>query len=107
MPDTRIAKALDAFAAEFSPLEGGNLVPLKDKRTDAQYVECHIPANVLVKLATKDVPLDPEGQPEYRANREIVGNHAAFRRMKQDAYSVDPSATLSRNTQRTSFPSIH
>jgi hypothetical protein len=38
-----------------------------------------------LELGTIDVPLDPEGQPEYRANREIVEDHVAFERMKEDA----------------------
>ena len=35
--------------------------------------------------ATIDVPLDPEEQAEYRANREIVEDHAAYEKMKEDA----------------------
>lgn len=35
--------------------------------------------------ATTDVPLDPEEQGEYRANRDIVDDHVAFERMKDDA----------------------
>jgi hypothetical protein len=38
-----------------------------------------------VPLSTVDVPLDPEDQPEYRANREIVTSHYAFEKMQQDA----------------------
>jgi hypothetical protein len=36
-------------------------------------------------LATIDAPLDPDDQPEYRANRDIRLNHPAFERMKEDA----------------------
>lgn len=36
-------------------------------------------------LATIDVPLDPEEQPDYRANREIVEDHVAYEKMKADA----------------------
>ena len=42
-------------------------------------------AEKIVSLATTDVPLDPEEQPEYRANREIVADHTAFSAMKEDA----------------------
>lgn len=56
-----------------------------DARTSALYSECHILADKLVALATTDVPLDPEEQPEYRANREIVADHTAFSSMKDDA----------------------
>ncbi len=80
------ATILHEFASEFAPLEGeGNLLLLTDKRTGAQYVECHVCGSKLVELATTDVPLDPEEQSEYRANREIVTNHEAFHKMKDDA----------------------
>jgi len=36
-------------------------------------------------LSTIDVPLDPDEQAEYRANREIAEDHAAYERMKSDA----------------------
>src|ERR1700722_1287026 len=42
-------------------------------------------ANKLIGLSTTDVPLDPEDQPEYRANRDIVSNNAAFLVMQDDA----------------------
>jgi hypothetical protein len=51
----------------------------------ARYCECHISAKKLIELGTIDVPLDPEEQGEYRANREILADHAAFQAMKEDA----------------------
>jgi hypothetical protein len=36
-------------------------------------------------LGTIDVPLDPEEQSDYRANRDIVLNNSAFHTMKEDA----------------------
>jgi hypothetical protein len=56
-----------------------------DARTSALYSECHISAVKLATLATTDVPLDPDDQAEYRANREIVADHVAFKAMKTDA----------------------
>lgn len=38
-----------------------------------------------VALSTVDVPLDPEEQPDYRANREIVEDAVAYQAMKDDA----------------------
>lgn len=77
---------LDAFAAQFHPLEKGDqLLELIDARTGARYCECHITGSFIVKLGTTDVPLDPEEQPDYRANREIVVNDAAFKTMIKDA----------------------
>src|SRR5450755_2802906 len=75
------------FAAEFSPLETalGPLLLLVDKRTGANFCECHVKGSTLVALGTIDAPLDPEDQPDYRANREIRLNHPAFVKMKEDA----------------------
>jgi len=77
---------LDELAREFQPLETGDqLLELTDHRTGAHYCECHIKASKIVSLGTIDVPLDPEEQGEYRANREIVVNNSAFRIMLEDA----------------------
>lgn len=74
------------FVDLFEPLEAIDVFHvLVDARTNARYCECHIQANKLVPLSTTDVPLDPEDQPEYRANREIVTSHMAFERMQEDA----------------------
>lgn len=77
---------VEAFLREFDPLEAIDVFHVfVDARTNARFCECHIPAGKLVPLATTDVPLDPEEQPEYRANREIVTSHLAFERMQEDA----------------------
>lgn len=77
---------LQAFAVEFQPLETHErLLELTDSRTGARYCECHLKANKIVELGTIDVPLDPEEQPDYRANRDIVLNSSAFQTMKEDA----------------------
>ena len=81
-----VDERVKAFLRILQPLEVGDVVHvLVDARTKARYCECHILASKLVQLSTTDVPLDPEYQPEYRANREIVTCHYAFERMKQDA----------------------
>jgi hypothetical protein len=74
------------FIEELDPSESSDVLHLfVDARTGALYTECHVHASRLVPLSTTDVPLDPEEQPEYRANREVVANHAAFSSMKEDA----------------------
>jgi len=74
------------FINTFEPSEGGDVLHLfVDARTLAVYSECHVRAERLISLSTTDVPLDPEDQPEYRANRDIVADHTAFFAMKQDA----------------------
>jgi len=77
---------LREFAKTFAPLEKlSGLLKLTDKCTSAVFCECHIRASKLTRLATTDVPLDPDEQPEYRANRDIKTDHKAFQRMKTDA----------------------
>ena len=68
------------------PLEpAAGILLLTDHRTGARYCECHIQASVLIALGTTDVPLDPEDQADYRANRELVENAPAYARMIADA----------------------
>jgi hypothetical protein len=75
----------EKFASELDPLGGLSAMQImRDNRTGASYCECHIPAEKLIALGTTDVPLDPM-HPEYRANREIVADSAAFEAMQADA----------------------
>ena len=77
---------LREFIETFKPSECVDVLHLfVDARTQALYSECHIQADRLIGLSTTDVPLDPEDQPEYRANRDIVSNNAAFLVMRDDA----------------------
>jgi hypothetical protein len=80
-----LKELVNEFATLCEPYEQKSLRVLIDNRTGASYCECHLRATKLIELATIDVPLDPDEQPEYRANREIVEDHAAFDRMKEDA----------------------
>jgi len=56
-----------------------------DAKNGARYCECHLAAKTIVRLGTIDVPLDPEEQGEYRANRDIVEDHVAYEKMQEDA----------------------
>jgi hypothetical protein len=83
---TAVADLLKEFVAECRPLESEvQLALLSDARTSAVYCECHIAGSVLIKLGTTDVPLDPDEQADYRANREIEDGSVAFHKMKEDA----------------------
>ncbi len=74
------------FIAQFVPLEAGNeFLVLTDAINLSRYCECHILASKLISLGTIDVPLDPEEQAEYRANRDIEVDHVAFSKMQEDA----------------------
>jgi hypothetical protein len=85
LTDEKIKADYTQFAREFEPLETKTqLHVIMDQRTRAWYCECHISAQKLISLGTIDVPLDPDEQAEYRANREIVEG-PAFDKMKDDA----------------------
>ena len=89
-PDDEVQAAFRQFAADFEPFEataaGHRMLNIfVDKKSGARFCECHIKASKLIRKATTNVPLDPEEQPEYRANRELVTDAAAFARMQEDA----------------------
>lgn len=80
-----IEQLIHDFAVECEPAETKEkLIHSVDERTGAHYCECHIKGSKLIESGTTDVPLDPD-EPDYRANREIVEDDAAFQRMKDDA----------------------
>lgn len=85
-PPASVKSLLARFVDEVEPIEKlEHLYLLQDRNTGAWYCECHVSASSLVALATTDVPLDPESQGDYRANRDVVANHSAFKKMKEDA----------------------
>lgn len=85
MQREKVRVEVEKFSAQFSLLEKGNIEVLVDRRTNAFFGEWHIKAKELIDLGTIDVPLDPESQAEYRANREFQDTHSAYRKMEDDA----------------------
>lgn len=79
-----IKSSIASFFNEFDPAEEV-LHIFEDSITKAVFCECHITANSIITKGTIDSPLDAENQSEYRANREIVEDDAAFLQMKKDA----------------------
>lgn len=79
-----VSDEIEEFADKFKPIED-TLYVMLDKCTQAIFCECHINAKILLKLCTVDVPLDPDEQSDYRANRELVEDSSAFLQMKKDA----------------------
>lgn len=79
-----VSGEIEEFADKFKPIED-TLYVMLDKCTQAIFCECHINAKILLKLCTVDVPLDPDEQSDYRANRELVEDSSAFLQMKKDA----------------------
>ena len=83
--DVKISNLAEEFCNSFKPVEEDSLFILQDQRTGAYYTECHIDADKLIEFGTDDVALDPDSSGEYRANRSLVDDHAAFELMRADA----------------------
>jgi len=96
----KLRELVESFVDTCQPLEQGALHLLADCCTDALFCECRIRASTLVTQGTVDVPLDPEEQAEYRANRELVEDHVAYERMKADALSGRAFSNLVVEFQR-------
>lgn len=80
-----IERVVRAFLADFNILEKEHLTVHTDNKTFAFYIECHISAKDMIGKGTIDVPLDPENQADYRANREVAEGNPAYERMIEDA----------------------
>lgn len=79
-----IQNSIEEFCGIFLPVEE-TIIVFEDENTKALYCECHICAEKLIQYSTIDSPLDSENQPDYRANRDVVEDNAAFVQMKADA----------------------
>lgn len=81
-----VAALLLDFQNQCFPLEKPEqLLHLVDERIDAHFCECHLRGSVICAVGTTDAPIDPDEQPEFKANREIDEDSAAFQKMKDDA----------------------
>lgn len=90
--DTKIDSETLAEATEFYELIDTlekqldrKLILLHDKRTDAIYTECHVLAETLIDRMDIDVPIDPDFQPQFRANRDFRPNDQTYIKMVEDS----------------------
>jgi hypothetical protein len=83
--DPEIREMLADFVKTCEPVDALPVLVMQDKATGALFIEAHVWGSKLVPSATIDVPLDPDEQADYRANREIVEDHTAFAKMRGDA----------------------
>lgn len=99
--DESIAKMIEDFVNTCAPVDALPLLVMKDSATGAIFIEAHVPASKFVPAATVDVPLDPDEQADYRANREVVEDHVAFAKMKEDALTGRAFSNLVCEYSRT------
>ncbi|MCB0654184.1 MAG: hypothetical protein KDC85_23085 [Saprospiraceae bacterium] len=82
---SEVEELVNIFLEDFDIQEKEHIIIHTDNKTLAFYIECHIKAKDICKKGTIDVPLDPENQSDYRANREVVENNPAYLKMVNDA----------------------
>jgi hypothetical protein len=82
---SKIEALVNEFTGTFNLLEKTDLNVLTDNKIGAFYIECNIKAKDVVEKGSIDVPLDPDNQSEYRANRQVVENNPAYHKMIEDA----------------------
>lgn len=83
--DQSMIDLIEDFIEMCNPVDALPVLLFRDQATGAVFAEVHMRASDLVAAATVDVPLDPDEQGDYRANRAVVEDHAAFVKMKEDA----------------------
>jgi hypothetical protein len=83
--DDDMLEVIEDFIDTCKPVDALPVLLFRDQATGAVFAEIHMAASDLVAAATVDVPLDPDEQGDYRANRAVVEDHAAFGKMKEDA----------------------
>jgi hypothetical protein len=82
---SELESIVEQFMKALNPVECDSLLLFRDECTGAIYAECHIAAQTIFDCSTDDVPLDPDASSEYRANRQLVDDHAAYKQMEADA----------------------
>lgn len=87
-PDPNVIKKLREFLKIFKTFEGKNglkLLLLRDNRSNAFYLNCHLDSKVLASKTDLDAVLDPTESEDYKLNREIYTDTYAYRLMESDA----------------------
>lgn len=92
--DPNVEAMIEEFVRVCTPVESLPILVMRDNATAAIFVEVHLLADALVPAATVDVPLDPDDSGDYRANREVVEDHVAFAKMKEDAKNARAFSNL-------------
>lgn len=75
---------VDEFCQLLDPIEKPIHI-FADGRNGALFSECHVQAEKLVLHTSPDTPLDHDASSDYRANRDLVEDHAAYTQMLVDA----------------------
>lgn len=104
--DSDVMAMIEDFIEVCKPVESLPILVMRDKATEAIFVEVHLLAGDLVPAATVDVPLDPDESADYRANRDVVEDHVAFAKMKDDAKNARAFSNLVCEFTRT-FDETH
>lgn len=88
--DDYIAAKAEEFLKNYGTLEakhGLDLLLLHDKKSKAYYLVCHLDSECIAAAADLEAVLDPSEGDDYRFNRELYVDKAAYKIMERDALS--------------------
>lgn len=83
-----VTKSIKQFLKAFEPLElrlGTRLVLLRDEKSKAFYVVCHLDGKTIASKADLDAVLDPMESEDYKLNRGLYLDTYAYCKMEKDA----------------------
>ena len=83
-----VTKRIKQFLKAFEPLElrlGTRLVLLRDEKSRAFYVVCHLDGKTIASKADLDAVLDPMESEDYKLNRGLYLDTYAYCKMEKDA----------------------
>jgi hypothetical protein len=87
-PKPNVIENLQKFLKIFRTFEENNgvkLLLLRDKRSNAFYLNSHLDSKVLASKTDSEAVLDPTESEDYKLNREIYTDNYAYRLMESDA----------------------
>jgi len=85
---SKIGNQISQFLQSYKTFENENKIPhliLKDNKSDAYYLICHIKGSILISRSDTDAVLDPFEGEDYKLNRDIYTDSYAYKKMEVDA----------------------
>jgi hypothetical protein len=80
----KIAEFMEAFQTFESKSDVCHML-LRDRKSDAYYLICHLDSKVISAKADLEAVLDPQESEDYKLNRNIYTDTYAYRLMEKDA----------------------
>lgn len=87
-PESNVTEKIREFLKIFKTFEENNgvkLLLLRDERSNAFYLNCHLDSKVFASKTDLEAVLDPTESEDHKLNREIYTDNYAYRLMESDA----------------------